>query len=285
MVMFPTTADIGKQFPHIDPSIIRDDLAFPAMMSFLPTGLLGLIVAALIAAFMSTISTHLNWGSSYIINDFYGRFVDKNAGDKKLVNLGRLSTLVLMVLAALVALYLDSALDSFNILLQIGAGTGLIFILRWFWYRINAWSEISGMLISFAVAFYFQFMYKGEMASYEKLIIGVLITTIGWIFVTLITKPESDEVLQKFYSRVQPHNAGWRGWLKKIGKPELAHQNPSNLGLEISAMILGCVMVYGFLFGLGYWIYGDVIKAFIFFGAGIASGLFLWKMWPRLSFS
>lgn len=285
IVIFPTTADIARQFPHIDPSIIRDDLAFPAMMSFLPTGLLGLVVAALIAAFMSTIATHLNWGSSYLVNDFYGRFVSPQASEKKKVNIGRFTTLILMVLAAFVALQLESALDSFNILLQIGAGTGLIFILRWFWYRINAWSEISGMVISFIIAVYFQFYYAGDLQSHEKLIIGVLITTIGWVVVTLITKPEKDEVLEKFYLRVRPHHAGWLGWLKRSGRSALMHDRKSSLGLEISAMVIGCLMVYGYLFGLGYWIYGDAIKAIIFFIVGLLSTLALWRMWPKLSFS
>src|SRR4030095_4283876 len=200
------------KFPNVDPSFIRDDLAFPAMISFLPTGLLGLVVAALIAAFMSTISTHLNWGSSYIINDFYGRFINPSASEKKMVGIARLTTLGLMIIACLVALQLHNALQGFNILLQIGAGTGLIFILRWFWYRINAWSEIGGMAISFLVSVYFELIYTGGMASYEKLIAGVLITTIGWVTITLLTNPESDEVLKKFYLQVSPHNIGWRPW-------------------------------------------------------------------------
>ncbi len=225
MIIFPTTADIARQFPHVDPSIIKDDLAFPAMISFLPSGLLGLVVAALIAAFMSTIATHLNWGSSYIINDFYGRFINREASDKKLVGIARWTTLGLMVLASLVATQLTSALQAFNILLQIGAGTGLIFILRWFWYRINAWSEISGMIISFVVAIYFEVIYTGEMASHEKLVWGVLITTIGWVLVTLVTKPESDAVLRKFYLQVRPHDLGWNAWLKRnpaLAAPEKA---------------------------------------------------------------
>lgn len=285
IVIFPTTADIAKQFPHIDPSIVKDDLAFPAMMAFLPSGLLGLVVAALIAAFMSTIATHLNWGSSYIINDFYGRFINPNASDKKLVNIGRLSTVVLMILAAIVALQLQSALQAFNILLQIGAGTGLVFILRWFWYRINAWSEISGMAISFAVAVYFELIYKGDLAAHEKLVIGVVLTTIGWLLVTFLTKPESDEVLRKFYLQVRPHNVGWKGWLRKTGTKDATRENSSSLGFDLTAMLLGCTMVYGYLFGLGYWIYGDVLMAMIFLGVGVLSTFILWRMWPRLSFS
>jgi Na+/proline symporter len=285
MIIFPTTADIARQFPHVDPAIIKDDLAFPAMISFLPTGLLGLVVAALIAAFMSTISTHLNWGSSYIINDFYGRFINPTAGDQQLVKIARWTTLGLMILASLVATQLTSALQAFNILLQIGAGTGLIFILRWFWYRINAWSEISGMIISFFVAVYFELIHEGSLASHEKLVYGVLITTIGWIAVTLMTKPESDEVLRKFYTQVRPHRLGWNAWLQKnpaISPPE---KEGSGMLLELGAMVLGCLMVYGFLFGLGYWIYSDLVNAGISFGLGFTASYILYKIWPKLSFA
>ncbi len=285
MIVFPTTADIALQFPNVDPSIIKDDLAFPAMISFLPTGLLGLVVAALIAAFMSTISTHLNWGSSYIINDFYGRFINPAASEKKMINIARFTTLGLMILASLVATQLKSALQSFNILLQIGAGTGLIFILRWFWYRINAWSEIGGMAISFLVAVYFEVFYKGEMVAYEKLIAGVLITTIGWVTITLLTKPESDVVLKKFYLQVRPHNVGWRTWLRKTGLIENNNDDRSGVGLEIAAMLIGCLMIYGYLFGIGYWIYGEGTHALLSFGIGLISSFLLWRMWPKLSFS
>ncbi len=285
IIIFPTTADIARHFPNVDPSIIKDDLAFPAMLSFLPKGLLGLVVAALIAAFMSTIGTHLNWGSSYIINDFYARFIEPDAKDKKLIGIARWTTLALMILAAFVSTKLSNALQAFNILLQIGAGTGLIFILRWFWYRINAWSEISGMAISFAVAIYFETLYTGALESHEKLVLGVLITTIGWVSITLLTKPESDEVLEKFYVQVRPHNLGWQTWLRHVRLEDLPIIRGSGLLNEIAAMIIGCLMVYGFLFGIGYWIYGDSLNMIISFSlAGISSwGLF--RLWPKLSFS
>ncbi|HEX5112606.1 MAG TPA: sodium:solute symporter family protein [Saprospiraceae bacterium] len=283
MVIFPTINDIAVQLPNVDPSIIKDDLAFPAMLTFLPTGLIGLLVAALIAAFMSTIATHLNWGSSYIINDFYKRFVNPEASEKKMITLARWSTLLLMILASLVALQLSSALDAFNILLQIGAGTGLIFILRWFWYRVNVWSEITGMIISFCVAIYFEWFYEGSMESSEKLVIGVLITTIGWITVTLFTKPEEDAVLTRFYQKVRPHDFGWKPWLKKTGIK--SERNGGGMGKEVLAMLLGCIMVYGFLFGMGYWIYGEALNASIWIAIGIISSYALWKLWRKLSFS
>lgn len=286
IVVFPTTADIARHFPDVDPAIIKDDLAFPAMLSFLPVGLLGLVVAALIAAFMSTIATHLNWGSSYIINDFYGRFIDPHAGDKKLVSIARWTTLALMILAALMATQLTNALQAFNILLQIGAGTGLIFILRWFWYRINAWSEISGMAISFIVAIYFELIYKGDLLSHEKLVWGVLITTAGWILVTFMTKPESDQVLEKFYTQVRPHNVGWNRWLRKSSVAAIPKtEGSSGMLNEIGAMLIGSLMVYGFLFGIGYWIYGDFIKMSISLLFASLSSWGLYRLWPKLSFS
>ena len=151
LIVFPNLDDLQLAFPEISKSIIGHDLAYPAMMTLLPSGLLGLLLASLAAAFMSTIASHLNWGSSYVVNDFYKRFFEPEASEKKLVLLGRITTVLLMLFSCLVALLLSNALQAFAILLQIGAGTGLLFILRWFWYRINIYSEISAMIISFLV--------------------------------------------------------------------------------------------------------------------------------------
>ncbi len=284
IVIFPTTADIARHFPGVDPSIIKDDMAFPAMLSFLPSGLLGLVVAALIAAFMSTIATHLNWGSSYLINDFYARFVEPNATEKKLVFLARWSTPVMMILAALIATKLTNALQAFHILLQIGAGTGLIFILRWFWYRVNAWSEISGMVISFIVAVYFEILYTGEMPAHEKLVIGVVITTVGWVAVTLFTKPESDEVLKRFYLKIKPYRLGWRPWLNRSSVDLQSLQSESGMLFEILSMLLGSIMIYGLLFGIGYGIYGQVFHMGISLLVAGVCGLGLRWFWGRISF-
>ncbi len=284
MVTFPTIQDIATQLPHVDPSIIKDDLAFPAMLSFLPTGLLGLVVAALIAAFMSTIATHLNWGSSYIVNDFYCRFINPQASEKKLVQIARVTTLVLMIVACMVATQLHSALGAFNILLQIGAGTGLIFILRWFWYRVNVWSEISGMLVSFLVAVYFQWFYSGAMGDHEKLVVGVGMTTFAWVLITLLTPPEANDVLIRFYRQVKPHAFGWRKWLAKNHPSDIPSTSGTGLVRELYAMGLGCLMVYGYLFGLGYWIYGSGLEAIVALAIGILASLLLWRLWPRLSF-
>jgi SSS family solute:Na+ symporter len=217
LVVFPDLGALAKAFPHIDEGIIRHDLAYPAMLSFLPAGFLGLVVASLIAAFMSTVSTQLNWGASYIVNDFYHRFIDRQASEKELVIVARVTTVILMILAALFTLLLSNALQAFRILLQIGAGTGLIFILRWFWWRINAYSELSAMIISFMVAVYFQIIHPltglPEISPSTQLVSGVAITTIAWLVVTWMTPPVNMETLAGFHKLI---GAGGPGWKKVI---------------------------------------------------------------------
>jgi SSS family transporter len=284
LIVFPDLASLKTAFPNLPDNVINDDLAYPAMMTFLPSGLLGLVVAALIAAYMSTIATHLNWGASYVVNDFYKRFVKPEASDKELVNVGRLSTVFLMVFSALIALALSNALQGFNILLQIGAGTGLIFILRWFWWRINAWSEISAMLISFAVACYFEFV-ATELPSHEKLIYGVAITTVGWVLVTFLTRPSSQEVLLNFYKHIKPHPTGWQAVIQpalKSGALKPSEVTAGKLPLELVCMIAGCFLVYGSLFGIGFWVYGEMAKALAGLGLTIVSGFILIKSWNQV---
>lgn len=273
VIVFPDLASIQAAFPHIDASIVNDDLAYPAMLTFLPSGLLGLVIASLVAAFMSTISTHLNWGSSYVVNDFYQRFVKPDATEKDLVMVGRLSTVLLMVCAALFALALSNALQAFGILLQIGAGTGLIFILRWFWWRINAWTEISGMVISFVVAIVLEVVAPELVAPNYKLVVGVAITTVGWLVVTFLTQPETDETLRGFAKHVNP-TVGWKNY-----RPETTAV-VGNLPLQILGMFLGCVGVYSALFATGSFVYGNISLAVILTAisaVSIGALVFLWK--------
>lgn len=252
MVVFPTLSDIQTAFPNVDPAIVKDDLAYPAMLSLLPKGILGLVIASLIAALMSTLSTHLNWGSSYITHDFYQRFVDREASPARLVAVGRIGTVILMLISTIFALFLSNALQAFEIILQIGAGTGLLFILRWFWWRINAWSELSAMLSSFVFALFLEFAWKPiglpDLVFHQKLIISVGLTTLTWWIVTLLTQPEDSAVLTNFYQKIQPHAVGWRRFLQKEGLKSL----PSgSLSREITGMIWSCTGVYAFLFGTG----------------------------------
>jgi solute:Na+ symporter, SSS family len=283
IVVFPDLDSIRTEFPNMDPAFINDDLAFSAMLSKLPHGLLGLVIAALIAAFMSTISTHLNWGASYVIHDFYQRFINPDAKDKYLVNLGRLTTAVLMILAGALALLLSNALQAFNILLQIGAGTGLIFILRWFWWRVNAFSEIAAMLISFAVALYFELFYTGNMPSHLRLVIGVGITTAMWIAATFLTRPTKLDTLQTFVSKIRPHGIGWTSVLNTMG--ENAVVDDGSLGLELVNMLLGCALVYGLLFCTGYFIYGETVPGLVTLGVAGLSGYLLKRNWIKMRFN
>ncbi|MBK5099149.1 MAG: Na+:solute symporter, partial [Gemmatimonadetes bacterium] len=208
IAVYPTLGDLAAAFPHVDPSILKDDLAYPAMLIFLPTGLLGLVVASLAAAYMSTISTHLNWGASYIVEDFYRRFLVTDRDERHYVAVARAATVGLIFLAMTVSLWLHNALRAFQILLQIGAGTGLIFLLRWFWWRVNAWSEISGMVVSFAVAVWFQFFHVragfAPIHPSAQLLIGVAVTTVAWLTVTMLTPAADRATLQEFYDRIRP---------------------------------------------------------------------------------
>lgn len=274
VVVFPNLDSIQEAFPHIDSSIINDDLAYPAMLTFLPAGLLGLVIASLVAAFMSTISTHLNWGSSYVVNDFYQRFVKSDANEKELVMVGRVSTLVLMICAALFALVLSNALQAFGILLQIGAGTGLIFILRWFWWRINAWTEISGMVISFIVAIVLEVIAPDLVPANYKLVVGVAITTVGWLTVTFLTQPESEETLKAFAKHVNP-TVGW----KQYRSTEVA--SVGNLPLQILGMFLGVTAVYTALFATGSLIYGNLMLGFVLAGVSAVSIVSLATIWRK----
>lgn len=286
LVVFPDLTTIAAKFPHIDASIVKDDLAFSAMLSYLPSGLLGLVIAALIAALMSTISTHLNWGSSYVVNDFYQRFMKPEATEKELVMVGRLSTFVLMVMAAIFSLLLSSALEAFEILLSIGAGTGLLFILRWFWWRINAVSEIVAMTVSFLVALAMKFVVGDLLLGHQKLVIGVLITTIAWILVTLFTKPTDEKVLISFFNKIRPHNMGWKPVIdagSKIGLIDADDTTTGRLSTEILMMFLGCIGVYALLFGTGYILYGNYINAIIAISVALVVGWLMRIFWSKIS--
>ncbi len=283
IVVFPDLNSLREAFPN---TIVGNDLAYPAMISFLPSGLLGLLVASLIAAFMSTISTHLNWGSSYLVHDFYRRFFVKDKSETHYVLMGRIFTVLLMIFSAFFALFLNNSLQAFGIILQIGAGTGLIFILRWFWYRVNVYSELTAMIVSFVVAIIFEFIIPNNFSVEEKLIIGVTITTISWLLVTLITPPSNMETLQNFYKKIQPGGPGWKKvieeseskWINITGKKE-KWDVPSG----ILCMLFGSISVYSILFGIGYLLYAKTTTGIIFMLISVFSVIALMKFWKRLS--
>ena len=263
IIVYPSLSDISSAFPSVDKSIIGNDIAYPAMLYLLPSGLLGLVLASLIAAFMSTISSHLNWGASYISLDFYKRFVNKDASEKQVVFVGRISTIILMFLAGFLALNLSDAFGAFQILLQIGAGTGSIFLLRWFWWRVNAYSEITGMVVSFLLAIYFQWFHNdltgNQLESYEKLLWSIFLTTSSWIIVTFLTKPSDKNTLKEFYSRIKPYGIGWNGFLSISNIPKSDNNNEESPMRDLLLMFLGVFTVYFGLFGTGLLIYGNFL--------------------------
>ena len=286
LVVFPDLESLQSAYPNIPPDQVKHDLAYPAMLTFLPHGLLGLVVASLAAAFMSTLSTHLNWGSSYVVNDFWKRFVKPDADERELVLIGRISTVTMMLLAAVLATFLQNAKQGFDLLLQIGAGTGLLFILRWFWWRINPYSEIAAMVVSFGVAVWAQFFAPEDMASWEKLVTGVGVTTLGWIIATIVAPADNDETLRSFYRLIRPGGPGWKSVIEKAaadGDPIAEDGDGAGIGLGIACMIVGSVAVYSALFATGYWLYARTLPAIVLTVVSAASAAFVVAMWQKLN--
>ena len=274
LVVYPDVASIQEAFPNVEEGKLGNDLAYSAMLTKLPSGLLGLVLASLGAAYMSTISTHLNWGSSYVVNDFYKQLLNKNADEKELVLVGRITTVILMVASAIFALYLTNAKQLFDIIIMFGAGTGLIFILRWFWWRINAWSEIVAMFSSGIISLLFwryeEVLFMGDEAIFplwSRFPLVVLITTIIWISVTFLTPAEKTKTLIRFYQITKPGGPGWRKVIEdasKEGIDLIRGETKWTVPSGIIAMLLGCIFVYSCMFATGNWIYGNY---------GLASGL------------
>ncbi len=281
LAVYPSLDVIAARFPNLDPSIVRHDLAYPAMLVFVPHGLLGLVVASLAAAYMSTISTHLNWGASYVVDDVYRRFIARERTEEHYVAIGRVTTVLLVALASALSLWLENALQAFQILLQIGAGTGLIFLLRWFWWRINAWSEISAMVISFVVAVYFQFAHEGlgfaPMHPSVALLSGVAITTTGWLLVTLFTQPASRETLQSFYDKIRPFPGGWRAAVSVD-----AYDREDSLPAAFLSWFLGIAVVYSALFGTGFLLYGRTMPGLVCVVVVVVAAAGLLRVVPRV---
>ena len=271
LIIFPELTDIEKAFPNLPADKLGHDVAYPAMLSLLPSGLLGLVAASLIAAFMSTMSTQLNLGASYLVNDFYYRFINNKATEKQLVKSGRLFTVLSIVMGGGLGLLLTSAGQAFTLLLMIGAGTGLIYILRWFWWRINAYTEIVAMISSLIIAVYFNF-FDSNFEEWEKIIIGALLTTIVWVIATFITPPDDEKTLVNFVKKVNPGGPGWSKYTLNDSKE--IWQLPKGILL----MFLGCSTVYSVLLGVGQLIYGNQLGYFLIL-LSIISGFGLKKFW------
>ena len=270
LIIFPELSDIQKAFPNLPVDKLGHDVAYPAMLSLLPSGLLGLVAASLIAAFMSTMSTQLNLGASYLVNDFYHRFIKPDASDKDLVRVGRLFTILSIILGGGLGLFLTSAGQAFTLLLMIGAGTGLIYILRWFWWRINAYTEIVAMISSLAIAVYFNFG-NSSLEEWEKIVFGAMLTTIVWVVATFVTPPDDEKTLQNFVKKINPGGPGWSKYSMTTGEPWV-------LPKGILLMVLGCIAVYSILIGVGQLIYGNSI-GYMLIALSIISGFGLKQLW------
>jgi len=294
LVVYPDIASIAAAFPDVAENKLGHDLAYSAMLTKLPSGLLGIVLASLVAAYMSTISTQLNWGSSYIVFDFYKRQINPKATEKQMVAVGRISTVVLMVLSALLALTLQNAFEVFDLLIKFGAGTGLVFILRWFWWRINAWSEITAMFASGILVILLATTDLGDMlfapetgifpewANYPFV---VVVTTSIWMAVTLMTQPESNETLRSFYKKIQPGGPGWAKVVANAEKDnvEIVKQGEKwSVPSGITAMLLGVALVYSTMFATGYWIYGRTTSALVLSAIAAVSGLLLIRTWRSM---
>jgi Na+/proline symporter len=294
LVVYPDVASIHVAFPNIAESKLGHDLAYSAMLTKLPSGLMGIVFASLIAAYMSTISTQLNWGASYIVYDFYKQQINPKASEKRLVAVGRISTIVLMVFSAVLALLLQNALQLFELLLVFGAGTGLIFILRWFWWRINAWSEITAMFASGIISLALKltalgpFLFAAETGVFPpwmEYIFVVLFTSIVWLAATFMTQPESQEVLQSFYKKTQPGGPGWKLIVDRAKANGIDVVSPTakwTVPSGILAMLVGCALVYSCMFATGYWIYGFYTKAIVLTIVFAVSTVSLIVIWNRM---
>ena len=293
LILFPDLASIQEAFPNVTEDKLGHDLAYSAMLTKLPSGLLGLVLASLAAAYMSTISTHLNWGASYVVNDFYKQQVKPDATEKHLVNIGRITTVILMIVSSLVALSLTNALQLFEIILMFGAGTGLIFILRWFWWRINAWTEISAMIASGIISILLTFTTQGDalfndggmFPGYLKFPFVVLFSTVIWLLVTFLTAPETDKVLFAFYTKTQPGGPGWEKIVTRAKKAKVSIIKTTekwSVPNGILAMVLGCVLIYSCMFAIGNYIYGEYTLAISLTGVVLVFSFLLLKIWKKI---
>ncbi|MDT8400972.1 MAG: sodium:solute symporter family protein [Bacteroidales bacterium] len=297
VIIYPDLESIRAQFPDISETYLKDDIAYPVMLSKLNPGWLGLVTASIIAAYMSTIGTHLNWGSSYVVNDFYRRFVKPGAPEKELVKVGRITTVSLMVIAGLMALFfLNNATQAFDVLLLSGAGTGAIYLIRWFWWRINAWTEIAAMIAATVSAIVLVFFIPDSAIQFwvldgftSKLLIAVFITTVVWIATTFLTAPETKETLRTFYRKTRPGGPGWKKVVEEArADGELIIDNRDDgrkweMPLQILCVFIGAIAIYSALFSIGSFVYLKPWLGTMFAIMAVAGTIFLFKAFDKLN--
>jgi len=276
LIVYPELADIQKAFPKLDPTLLGHDIAYPAMLKFLPVGFIGLMVGGLIAANSSTILTHLNWGASYLVHDFYQRFINRTATEKHYVWMGRLATVGLFVCASALTFFLDTAKDAFDVILQIGAGTGLLYLLRWFWWRINAWCEVVAMISSFAVSLVLLALHKSgvPIPTYAGLLGTIAVTTFCWVLTAFIGPQTDRQKLIEFYKKVKPFGPGWRRIRLEAGVTEAeAEATHENIPMAMLGWFAGCTVIWSGLFAVGNFLYNRTGVALMLLGTFLASGL------------
>jgi len=285
LIVYPELADIQRAFPKLDPKLLGHDIAYPAMLKFLPAGFIGLMVGGLIAANSSTILTHLNWGASYLVHDFYRRFINREASERHYVWVGRLATVGLFVCASGLTFALDTAKDAFDIILQIGAGTGLLYLLRWFWWRINAWCEVVAMISSFAVSLALLLLnkYGISLSTHVALLITVAVTTICWMAAAFLCPQTNRETLVSFYRKVRPFGPGWRRIRLEAGiTDEEAQAAHENIPLALVGWVAGCTVIWSGLFTIGNLLYGRLAATLFLLLVFVVAGSVLVAVINRL---
>jgi Na+/proline symporter len=302
LIIFPNLASMMERFQDVPAKYIQNDIAYPVMLrEYLPNGILGMVLASLVAAYMSTVSTQINWGASYLVNDFYARFINPAASESKKVLVGRLWTISLLICSIILALLLENALQAFHYMIMIGAGTGLIYLLRWFWWRINAWSELSAMagavffsMIAIIIESLFLthldqdrvfiFGFELDQAFWDalKFVFITLFTTIVWLIVTFSTRPCKEEVLVTFYEKIRPGGPGWRDVASKTSIENTDREKDWNVPVGLACMSLGCMAIYGLLFSIGHLIYGNLLYAALLIVVSVVASVFLFRLWGKL---
>jgi Na+/proline symporter len=261
LIVYPQLSDIQKAFPHLDPRLLGHDIAFPAMLRFLPAGWVGLMLGGLVAANSSTILTHLNWGASYLVHDFYRRFIRPEATEKHYVMAGRLATVLLFVASSSLVFALDTAKEAFSLILQVGAGTGLLYLVRWFWWRVTAWCEIVAMISSFGVSVAFLILHRTgvNLGTHQELLATVMLTTVCWLATAYLGPRTDAATLVEFYKKIRPFGPGWAPVRVQAGisKAEAAADaHGADIPLALAGWSAGVAMIWSALFLVGNLLYG-----------------------------
>jgi SSS family solute:Na+ symporter len=288
IIVYPQLSDIQKEFPDLDPSLLGNDIAYPAMLKCLPVGWIGLMVAGLIAANSSTILTHLNWGASYLVHDFYRRFITRDATEKHYVMMGRLATVALYLCAGALTFVLETAKDNFDIMLQVGAGTGLLYLVRWFWWRVNAWCEVVAMVSSFGVSIVWLILKRFgptdmQLTTHEQLLYTIAFTTVCWVLTAFIAGLETDHhTLLAFYRKVRPFGPGWAHIREEVGNIDEDRTAGDNIPLALIGWVAGCTAIWSALFTVGNYLYGRTTYTAILGGVFVLSSLVLIRVVNKL---